>query len=100
MIKCFFRWRTIIKMVQFANMVEGKKVRYWNAGRDYLGFARGNIAFVAMGNLEREFFTGLPDGEYCDIISDCQQKIKITDGKGFFSLLDQNEPIVAICSTC
>ena len=75
-------------------------MKKWTAGGDYLGFARGNIAFVAMGNLGREFNTGLPDGEYCDIISDCRQKIEITDGKGFFSVFEEDDPIVAICIGC
>ena len=30
-----------------------------------------------MGDLEKEFYTGLPDGEYRDIISDCQQKVQV-----------------------
>ena len=32
-----------------------------------------------MGDLDREFDTGLPDGEYCDIISECQQKITVSN---------------------
>ena len=38
---------------------------------------RGNKGFVAMGDLGKEYYTGLPDGEYCDIIHDCQQKIQV-----------------------
>ena len=38
---------------------------------------RGNKGFVAMGDLNKEYYTGLPDGEYCDIIQDCQQKIQV-----------------------
>ena len=66
-----------MNMVRFANVAVGTGVENWDGGDHYLGFSRGNKAFVAMGNLNREFYTGLPDGEYCDIIHDCQQKIQV-----------------------
>ena len=62
--------------VRFANAAVGEGVGNWQAGQNYLGFSRGSKAFVAMGDLNREFDTGLPDGEYCDIIHDCQQKVR------------------------
>ena len=64
-------------MVKFANTVVGTGVEAWQAGYNYLGFARGNLGFVAMGDLGREFYTGLPDGRYCDIITDCAQEQKL-----------------------
>ena len=66
-----------MNMARFANVAVGTGVENWDGGDHYLGFSRGNKAFVAMGNLNREFYTGLPDGEYCDIIHDCQQKIQV-----------------------
>ena len=71
------RWSSIMNMVRFSNAAVGTGVENWEGGNNYLGFSRGNKAFVAMGDLNREFYTGLPDGEYCDIIQDCQQKIQV-----------------------
>ena len=39
------------------------------------------------------------DGEYCDIIRDCSQKIQISGGRGYFQSPDQ-DPVVAICVGC
>ena len=89
-----------MNMVQFANAAVGESVTNWEGGNNYLGFARGNKAFVAMGNLNREFYTGLPDGEYCDIIHDCEQKVQISEGRGYFSPSQENDPVVAICVGC
>ena len=70
--------------------------KYENKGGS-LGFARGTKGFFAMGDLNNEYFdTGLPDGEYCDIIHDCQQKITITNGGGNFNKAQDNDPVVAI----
>lgn len=94
------RWSSIMNMVQFANKVVGTGVENWQAGYNYLGFSRGNKGFVAMGDLGRDFYTGLPDGEYCDIIHDCQQKIQISGGNGYFKAANDQDPVVAICVDC
>jgi len=94
------RWSSIMNMVKFANTVVGTNVDNWQGGNNFLGFSRGNKGFVAMGDLNREFFTGMPDGEYCDIIHDCQQKIQIRGGRGYFSPAKANDPVVAICVGC
>merc|ERR1711975_195016 len=72
---CEHRWSSIMNMAQFANKVIGQPVTNWDASGTTLGFARGNVGFLALGDLGKEFNTGLPDGEYCDIIRDCSQKI-------------------------
>jgi Tfp pilus assembly protein PilN len=46
------------------------------------------------------FFTGLPDGEYCDIIHNCQQKITVSGGWANFNKAQANDPVVAICVGC
>merc|ERR1719431_501321 len=94
------RWSSIANMVQFANAVVGTGVENWQGGYNYLGFSRGNKAFVAMGDLGKDFYTGLPDGEYCDIISDCSQKIQISGGNGYFNAANGDDPVVAICVGC
>ena len=65
------------QMVEFTNTVAGEPIEYRGAEQSTLALSRGNKGFFAMGNLNREFETGLPDGEYCDIISECQQKIQV-----------------------
>lgn len=97
---CEHRWSPIMNMVKFANAVQGTGVENWQGGNNFLGFSRGNKGFFAMGDLNREFYTGLPDGEYCDIIHDCQQKIQISGGKGYFKRAQDNDPVVAICQGC
>merc|ERR1711936_171201 len=97
---CEHRWSSIMNMVQFANVAVGEPVQNWQAGNNFLGFSRGSKAFVAMGNLGKDFNTGLPDGEYCDIIHDCQQKIQISGGRGYFKAAEDNDPVVAICVGC
>ena len=71
------RWASIGNMIQFANAVYGTNVGNWVSGSDMLAFSRGNKGFFAMGNVNGDFDTGLPDGEYCDIIHDCQNKVRV-----------------------
>eukprot|EP00091_Calanus_sinicus_P000936 TRINITY_DN10901_c0_g1_i3.p1 TRINITY_DN10901_c0_g1~~TRINITY_DN10901_c0_g1_i3.p1 ORF type:complete len:246 (-),score=43.02 TRINITY_DN10901_c0_g1_i3:58-756(-) len=87
-------------MVQFTNAVAGTGVENWVAGSDMLAFSRGNKGFYAMGNVNGQFSTGMPDGEYCDIISECQQMITISGGQGNFKPHSSDEPVVAICVGC
>ena len=88
-------------MIQFANTVYGTGVENWVSGSDMLAFSRGNKGFFAMGNIDGEFETGLPDGEYCDIISECTQMITISGGRGYFKPHNKNEePVVAVCVGC
>merc|ERR1711936_828578 len=97
---CEHRWASIGNMVQFTNAVAGTGVENWVAGSDMIAFSRGNKGFYAMGNVNGEFDTGLPDGEYCDIISECQQMISISGGRGHFKPHNGDEPVVAICVGC
>lgn len=96
---CEHRWSSIMNMVQFANKVVGQPVANWQASGTTLGFSRGNVGFLAVGDLGRDFDTGLPDGEYCDIIRDCSQKIQVSGGRGYFNSPD-DDPVVAICVGC
>jgi hypothetical protein len=54
-----------------------------------------------MGDLNNvEFYTGLPDGDYWDIIHDCAQTIHVSGGKAFFNKAEANDPVAAICVGC
>ena len=74
-------------MAEFTNTVYGEPVEFKVAEGETLAMSRGNKGFFAMGQLSREFDTGLPDGEYCDIISECRQKVKVSGGKAFIGNL-------------
>ena len=94
----FQTWKTIF---QFANAVAGHAQSNWQVKDGSLGFSRGQKGFFAMGNLNNvNFYTGLPDGDYCDIIHECQQKITISNGFGIFNKAKDNDPVVAICVGC
>ena len=87
-------------MVRFANAMSGLPVvNVQNLGHS-LGFCRGSSGFFAMGDLNGiEFNTGsIPDGEYCDVVSDCAQKISVVEGKAVVNAFDPGEdPAVALC---
>jgi len=95
---CEHRWSSIMNMVQYANKVQGQPISQWQASGASLGFARGNIGFLAIGD-PKEYYTGLPDGEYCDIVRECAHKVQISGGKAFFQSPD-DDPVIAICTGC
>ena len=64
-------------MAEFANAFAGQAINYATAEYLTLAVSRGDKGFFAMGDLDRDFDMGLSDGEYCDIISKCQQKITV-----------------------
>ena len=53
-----------------------------------------------MGNVNGDFDTGLADGDYCDIISECQQTITVSGGRAHIKPHSGDEPVVAICVGC
>jgi hypothetical protein len=86
---------------QFANRMAGEPVTYYQHKGTSLGFSRGGRGFVAMGALEDvEFDTGMPDGDYCDIIHDCGQYIMVRGGKATLRAYQSNDPVVAFCIGC
>jgi alpha-amylase len=96
---CEHRWRPIANMAAFRNAVVGtKKENYFNQN-DQVAFSRGNKGFFAMaraGHMDETLQTGLPAGEYCDLISDCSKKFRV-DGNGMahITIDNANEPIIA-----
>lgn len=72
---CEHRFRPIANMVGFRNAsVSSWTVNnWWDNGNNQIAFSRGDKAFVVInkegGALSRSFQTGLPAGEYCDVIS-------------------------------
>jgi alpha-amylase len=61
-------------MAGFRNVAEGQAVQnWWDNGAHQIAFSRGNKAFLAINNeafgMDVTLQTGLPGGQYCDIIS-------------------------------
>lgn len=72
---CEHRFRPIANMVGFRNAtVSNWSVsNWWDNGNNQIAFSRGNLGFVVINKegsaLTRTFQTGLPAGNYCDVIS-------------------------------
>ena len=53
-------------------------------GRPILGIFTGQCFLCGYGDVYgREFYTGLPDGEYCDIVQECGQTIEVGAASSF-----------------
>ncbi|XP_076446342.1 uncharacterized protein LOC143283850 [Babylonia areolata] len=95
---CEHRWPAIGNMAAFRNHVTGTDVsHYWREG-EVVGFARGTKGFFAMGKqgFDQTFQTGLPAGQYCDLISNCQQKVSVDNsGQAHLTPFSQEVPVVA-----
>ena len=73
---CEHRWRGIANMVSFRNHTvdQWRVTDWWDNGNNQIAFGRGGLGFVAINredhaNLNRRFQTGMPAGQYCDIIN-------------------------------
>ena len=106
---CEHRWRQIYNMAVFHNAVLGTDVENWRAiTANAIAFSRGNRGFIVINNEDYEisetFNTGMPDGEYCDVIScegssppcgDCRS-VTVDGGMASISVPNDDDPIVAI----
>lgn len=104
---CEHRWRAIAGMAGFAKAANGQPMTNWWSEGNKAAFSRGNKAFIAItneGTLDRTFQTGLPPGDYCNVIegcptpSGCSGKTFNVDSSGRARIIidDSNEPIAAI----
>ncbi len=72
---CQHRWGNIANMVGFRNFTVGawSVDNWWDNGNNQIAFGRGDKGFVVInnegGSLNRTFNTGLPAGEYCNVLS-------------------------------
>jgi len=71
---CEHRWRQIFNMVRFRNVVLGQPLNdWWDNDSNQIAFSRGDRGFIAINNdgypLSATIQTGLPPGDYCDVIS-------------------------------
>ncbi|XP_063363915.1 alpha-amylase 4N-like [Cydia amplana] len=90
---CEHRWRQIYQMVAFRNAVKDTQIQnWWDNGNNQIAFSRGNRGFIAFNvegrDLNQTLQTGLPAGEYCDVItgkrqgSECSGKKVTVDNNG------------------
>lgn len=107
---CEHRWRQIYNMVRFRNTAQFQPVQnWWDNGNNQIAFSRGNKAFLVINNddagLSQSFQTGLPQGQYCDLITGNLQSGSCTgktitvgsDGQAQISISNTDEdPMVAI----
>ncbi|CAF1335032.1 unnamed protein product [Adineta steineri] len=107
---CEHRWRQIYGMVRFRNTASGQPVaNWWDNGNNQIAFSRGNRAFIVINNddsgLNQWFQTGLPQGQYCDVISGNVENGRCTgktvtveaDGRAPISISNtEADPMVAI----
>ena len=71
---CEHRWSNIANMVSFHNAAQGTAMtNWWDNGNNQIAFGRGAKAFVVINNesttLTKSLQTGLPAGEYCNILA-------------------------------
>lgn len=104
---CEHRWPAIAGMAGFAKAANGQPMTNWWSEGNKAAYARGNRAFVVLtneGTLDRTFFTGLPPGDYCNVIEGCPTPTGCTgktftvDSTGNARIIvdDANEPMAAI----
>jgi len=106
---CEHRWRQIYNMVGFRNTVAGTGMNdWWDNGSNQIAFSRGDKGFLVINNddypLQATIQTGLPAGQYCDLISgnkegsSCSGKV-ITVNSGGTVNVDitnaQDDPVLA-----
>eukprot|EP00094_Tigriopus_californicus_P008880 TCALIF_08561-PA protein Name:"Similar to Amy4N Alpha-amylase 4N (Drosophila ananassae)" AED:0.15 eAED:0.16 QI:12/0.75/0.55/1/1/0.88/9/0/728 len=100
---CEHRWNAIAKMVQFRNAVAGApQEHFWSEGNS-MGFSRTGKGFFAMSQasgFNTSVKTGLPAGNYCNIIDSCASSVMVkSDGLADISITN-DEGIIAICVGC
>lgn len=97
-------------MVKFRNIGDGQAVKnWWDNGGHQIAFSRGDKAFVAINNedfgMDVTLQTGMPSGQYCDIISgnkingSCTGKVVTVNGDGTMKVnipYFSEDPVVAI----
>ena len=86
----------------------------WDNGNNTIAFSRGDVGFIVINNEGTDFTetlaTGLPDGEYCDVIGcdnptppcgntwgTCGEVIQVTRGVATITVpANANVPVIAI----
>jgi len=112
---CEHRWRQIFNMVRFHNVALNQPVtHWWENGMDRIAFGRNGRGFIVINNesgtLSQSFNTGLPAGQYCDVITcdnnkppcgnsggGCRAEITVnSSGQATITVPQDDDPVVAI----
>ncbi len=89
---CQHRWENIANMVGFRNYTQDSWSinNWWDNGNNQIAFSRGNKGFVVINNesgtLARSFYTGLPAGNYCNVLAGndaCGGEVITVDSSGY-----------------
>ncbi|KAL7646602.1 UNVERIFIED_CONTAM: hypothetical protein RMT77_001853 [Armadillidium vulgare] len=101
---CEHRWPSISRMVKFRNAAGNTYKDNWYSHEDTVAFSRGGNAFFAInkyGKINQVFQTGMPPGNYCNIITNCETNLTVNeDGRAHVTVDNFDEPFVAICRGC
>lgn len=96
---CEHRWRPVANMVAFRNAVAGTAKEHYFNQNNQIAFSRGNKGFFAMardGHMDQTLQTGLPAGDYCDLITECAKMITVNaNGEAHIVIDNPDEPIIA-----
>ncbi len=102
---CQHRWGNIANMVGFRNYTQsaGSVDHWWDNGNNQIAFARGNRGFVVInnesGSLNETLYTGLPAGEYCDVLAGgdaCSGSTIVVDNNGMATFNVEGNAAAAI----
>jgi alpha-amylase len=91
---CEHRFRALPKLIQFRNFTNSQfnAQQIWLGTSHQIAFSRGNLGFVAINGsdhtLSENLATNLPDGIYCNILSErqCSETVKVRNGRIHISL--------------
>ena len=105
---CEQRRPTIGNMVMFHNVTQGQAVtNWWDNGNNQIAFSRGNKGFVVInnesGSLTQSLATGLPAGEYCNIVAGdayCSGSYITVDSSGKANINLAGMKVAAIVAGC
>ncbi|TFK96629.1 glycoside hydrolase superfamily [Pterulicium gracile] len=84
---CQHRWTAIAGMVAFRKAVGSEELSNWQSPESSkIAFGRGSKGFVVINNADSEwsssFETSLPDGNYCNMLSEaCATSVTVSGGK-------------------
>lgn len=104
---CEHRWKAIAGMASFSKAVKGTDVGGWWISGNQAAWRRGFKGFIALTNqppLDELMATGLPAGDYCNVIQGCPtssgcegETITVdSSGNARIKITNGDEPILAI----
>jgi alpha-amylase len=83
---CLNRDQAVAGMVGWHNAVGTANVANWQSpAANVIGFGRGSVGFVVINNTggthTAQYTTGLPDGSYCVVTTNCAGRVTVAGGR-------------------